>query len=88
MHNNSIHHIPNELHTNQSWQSVADRISGTFVVLVTTDNDRLLRRCYKTLASAERAARKARSRGQSSTVVLSELHPLYRVPSHLIDGAS
>lgn len=57
----------------------ADHINGVFVVLVTTLKGGYHRRCFLSLRSAQRAAEKARERGQTATITLCELKPLFHV---------
>ncbi len=57
----------------------ADHINGTFVVLVVMPTGHHRRRCFLTVKAAQRAAEKARARGQAATVTLCELKPLFHV---------
>lgn len=88
MTTNCIQPNPPEPRSADDWQALADHISGTFVVLVMAGNNRYVRRCFMTIKAAQTAARRARERGQSSTVVLSELRPLYHLPANREDGAA
>ena len=58
---------------------LAVHVDGAFVVVVALTEGRWRRRCYLTAASAERAARKALDRGETATVYLAELKPLWKL---------
>ncbi len=58
---------------------VARYIDGAFVVMVEVTRGKYRRRCYLTLKAAENAARRATARGETATVYLSELKPLWKV---------
>lgn len=51
-------------------------LNGTFVVVVDLGGDRMKRRVYLNLPSAQRAADRAVERGHTARVVLCELAPL------------
>lgn len=55
----------------------ANHIDGCFAVVVESPGDRYRRRLYLSLAAAEKAAQRARKRGQRVKVVLAVLTPLY-----------
>lgn len=74
----SANHAQSTAHP-RDWQEVADLIEGTFVVLVITPQNRARRRCYLTLAAAQRAAERATDRGQFATVVLASVQPIAEV---------
>lgn len=59
--------------------SLAAHVDGTFVVVVKVNTGRYRRRCYLTAKAAENAASKATERGETATVYLAELKPLWRV---------
>jgi hypothetical protein len=54
-------------------------LDGAFVVVVKTTGGRYRRRCFLSVAAAERAAARAVEAGHNATIVLAELRPLYRV---------
>lgn len=51
-------------------------VDGVHVVVVRTSNDRYKRRCYLSLAAADKAAERARERGDEAAVVLCRLTPV------------
>lgn len=63
----------------EDWDKIAEHIDGAYVLLVKTTAGRYRRRCFLTVASAERAVQRAQERGENAVVVLAELKPLYRV---------
>ena len=63
---------------------IARHVDGTFVVVVKVTGGRYRRRCFLTAASAQRAADRAIQRGETATVYLAELKPLWK----LAGGAS
>jgi hypothetical protein len=79
MNETTSHRRPTPDQNTEDWQNVAEQIGGTFVVCLYRGDGRHLTRCYLTVKAAQAAAERARQRGQSCTVVLSELKPLYRV---------
>lgn len=58
---------------------LAHHVDGAFVVVVETTGGKYRRRCFLTAASAERAAGRATARGESATVFLAELKPLWKI---------
>jgi hypothetical protein len=58
---------------------LADHIDGAFVVVVRITGGRYRRRCFLTVAAAERAARNAQAAGHDATVFLCEIRPLWRL---------
>lgn len=65
--------------TGTDWDKIAAHLDGAFVILVKTTRGTYRRRCFLTVASAERAVQRAQERGENAVVVLAELKPLYRV---------
>jgi len=68
-----------EVHGQANTSSVpaADRLAqyvhGAYVVVVQVGEDRLRRRCFLSLPSAQRAAERAQDRGHSAVVALARL---------------
>ncbi len=62
-----------------SLDDIARHVDGTFVVVVQVTAGKYRRRCYLTAKAAESAARKAVDRGETATVYLAELKPLWKV---------
>lgn len=62
---------------------MAEHITGSFVVVVETTGSKFRRRCFLTAKAAQDAADRARDRGDSATVYLAALQPLWKLP----DGA-
>lgn len=58
---------------------IARHVDGTFVVVVKVSAGKYRRRCFLTAASAQRAAARATARGESATVYLAELRPLWKL---------
>jgi hypothetical protein len=58
---------------------IAQHVDGAFVVIVRVSGGKYRRRCFMTVAAAERAARNAQDAGHSVEVVLAELRPLWRL---------
>jgi hypothetical protein len=58
---------------------LARHIDGSFVLIVKVTGGKYRRRCFLTVAAAERAARNAQDAGHNATVFLAELKPLWRV---------
>ncbi len=58
---------------------IARHVGGTFVVVVEATGGKYRRRCYLTVKAAENAARRATDRGETATVYLAELKPLWKV---------
>ena len=67
------------LHPIDSLDEIAHRVDGTFVVVVKSTGGKYHRRCYLSAASAERSAGRATARGESATVYLAELKPLWKL---------
>lgn len=67
------------LHPVGSLDEIAHHVDGAFVVVVETTDSKIRRRCFLTAASAERAAGRATDRGESATVYLAELRPLWKI---------
>ncbi len=59
--------------------ALAAHVDGTFVVVVEVTAGQYRRRCFLTAKSAQRAAERAVERGESVTVYLAELRPLWRL---------
>lgn len=55
---------------------LAQYLDGVYAVVVQVGDDRLRRRVYLNLPSAQRAADRARERGREATIALCELHPV------------
>ena len=60
---------------------LAEHIGGTWVLVVEIAEDRHRRRCFLSVAAAERAAERARAGGRNCGVYLAELTPLLRLPA-------
>jgi hypothetical protein len=58
---------------------VAQHVDGCFVVVIRVTGGRYRRRCFLTVAAAERAARNAIEAGHNVEVFLAELKPLWRL---------
>lgn len=58
---------------------IARHVDATFVVVVKVSAGKYRRRCFLTAASAQRAAGRATVRGESATVYLAELRPLWKL---------
>lgn len=58
---------------------IAHHIDGTFVVVVAVAAGTYRRRCFLSVRAAESAARRAADRGETATVYLAELRPLWKV---------
>ncbi len=58
---------------------IARHVGGAFVVVVEATGGKYRRRCYLTVKAAENAARRATDRGETATVYLAELKPLWKV---------
>ena len=58
---------------------IARHVDGTFVVVVKVTGGKYRRRCFLTAASAQRAADRPVERGESATVYLAELKPLWKL---------
>ncbi len=58
---------------------IARHVDGTFVVVVKVTGDKYLRRCYLSSKAAENAAKRATDRGETATVYLAELKPLWKL---------
>ena len=59
--------------------TIAAHVDGTFVLVVKVTAGKYRRRCFLTAAAAETAARRATDRGESATVYLVELRPLWKL---------
>jgi hypothetical protein len=72
-------------HTSSSLESLSDldllaeHIDGAFVVIVKVSGGQYRRRCFLSVKAAENAARRATDRGETATVYLAELKPLWKV---------
>lgn len=58
---------------------IARHVDGAFVVVVKVTGDKYRRRCFLTAASAQRAADRAVGRGESATVYMAQLKPLWKL---------
>lgn len=58
---------------------IARHVDGSFVVVVEVTAGRYRRRCFLTVKAAQAAARRATDRGETATVYLAELKPLWKV---------
>jgi hypothetical protein len=58
---------------------LAKHVDGTFVLVVKVTGGKYRRRCFLSVASAERAARRALDAGSIAYVYLCELKPLWRL---------
>jgi hypothetical protein len=58
---------------------IAQHVDGCFVVVVWVSGGKYRRRCFLTVAAAERAARNAQDAGHTAEVFLAELRPLWRL---------
>jgi len=58
---------------------IARHVDGAFVVVVETTGGKYRRRCFLTAASAQRAAERALDRGESATVYMAQLKPLWKL---------
>lgn len=58
---------------------IAHHIDGAFVVVVNATGGTYRRRCYLSVKAAQNAARRATERGETATVYLAELKPLWKV---------
>ena len=60
---------------------IARHVDGTFVVVVKVSGPepKYRRRCFMSAKSAENAVRRAVGRGETATVYLAELRPLWKV---------
>lgn len=65
--------------TPAEWQQLARDLDAAFVVVVQVSAGEYRRRCYFTVSAAQGAAQKAVERGESATVFLCELKPLYKL---------
>lgn len=64
-----------------TWQELAHRLDGVFVVTVDTRNGRRYRRAFFTINAAERHALQAEDDGHRATVILALLQPSHTVMS-------
>jgi hypothetical protein len=58
---------------------IAAHVDGTFVVIVHLTSGRYRRRCFLTIAAAERHSRRAQAAGHNAEIYLAELKPLWKV---------
>ena len=58
---------------------IARHIGGTFVVVLETPAGKYHRRCFLSVKAAETAAQRATERGETATVYLAELRPLWKL---------
>jgi hypothetical protein len=58
---------------------IARHVDGTFVLVVKVTAGKYRRRCYLTVMAAEKAAQRATDRGETATVYLAELRPLWKL---------
>ena len=59
--------------------SLAEVIDGTFVLVVQVTGGKYRRRCFLSVKAAENAVRRATELGETATVYLAELRPLWKV---------
>jgi hypothetical protein len=62
-----------------SRDELAEVVDGAFVLVVRVTAVKYRRRCFLSVASAERAARNAQAAGHNAAVFLAELKPLWRL---------
>ena len=74
-----LHIVPPGSLTLADLDDLAAHVDGAFVVVVRVTGERYRRRCYLTAKAAESAARKATDRGETATVYMAQLKPLYRL---------
>jgi hypothetical protein len=65
--------------SNDPLDDLAKEIDGSFVLVVKLSGGRYRRRCFLTVAAAERAAHNAQAAGHDAQVFLAELKPLWRL---------
>jgi hypothetical protein len=58
---------------------IAQHVDGCFVVVVRVTGGKYRRRCFITVAAAERAARNALDAGHNAEVYLAQLKPPWRL---------
>lgn len=58
---------------------IAKHVDGAFVVVVQVTAGQYRRRCFLTAKAAQDAARRATDRGETATVYLAELRPLWKL---------
>lgn len=58
---------------------IARHVDGAFVIVVVTSGGQYRRRCFLTVAAAEKAARNATAAGHNAKVYLAELRPLWQL---------
>jgi hypothetical protein len=58
---------------------IVRHIGGTFVVVVETPAGKYRRRCFLSVQAAETTAQRASDRGETATVYLAELRPLWKL---------
>lgn len=58
---------------------IATVIDGVVVVVVRVSGDHYRRRCFLSVAAAEKAARRAQAAGHNATIYLAELKPLFKL---------
>jgi hypothetical protein len=58
---------------------IAAHVDGAFVLVVRVTGGRYRRRCFLSVASAEKAASRATENGHDAEVYLAELKPLWRL---------
>ncbi len=58
---------------------LAAHIDGAFVLVVKLTGGTYRRRCFLTVKAAQAAARRAKARGETATVFLAALQPLWKV---------
>jgi hypothetical protein len=71
--------VPNSLDILDPRDDIARHIGGTFVVVVETPAGKYRRRCFLSVRAAEAAAQRATERGETATVYLAELRPLWKL---------
>jgi hypothetical protein len=62
-----------------SLDELAHHVDGTFVLVVRTTGGKYRRRCFLSVAAAERAVRNAQADGHNATIYLAELRPLWKL---------
>jgi hypothetical protein len=63
---------------------IAAHVDGTFVLVVRVTGGRYRRRCFLSVAAAERAAPNAQATGHSVEILLCELRPLRRLAGEVV----
>jgi hypothetical protein len=82
---NGLQHLANPTNTvslipiTGPLDDIAAHVDGAFVVVVRLNGGKYRRRCFLTVAAAERHARRAQDAGHNADVFLAELKPLWKV---------